>query len=451
MDFDLDDAKKQNFDIAYKRIEAQAFAGKTPVSQPKVVFVVAQPGAGKSTMSRLVADKEFLDGNYVQIDTDQYRSEHPQSAEFKQMDDKLYGGLTHEFANSTSTRLLTQALERGFNVLVEKTFADPDKAAKLCQQVKEQNVELAVYAKVVPNCVSSLRMYSRYEADKLEKGYGRLPPQEYADKCFENLPKSLNLIEDLKLADRLILLDDQCKPVHVGELDKGNYSQVDVDKSFKEVAAPNLTAEQTLQHHQDWAAKVFASMEERQAPKAEIKQVKAVAMRLSNDIRPEAPGLGSEKAEPPAARPVIEIELESGTKLSALKEISVLVKTHGLRINPTDANKVSTWLTSKDSMPEKNLPIEKARIYSPGTDSDQERVEIKGQGVRIAVSKEASLSFLKDISVFTKTNGLSVSPTDLPKLTAWLMDKSPAPSTEPKPPSISEPTIEPPGFDLPGL
>lgn len=415
--------------------------------------MVAQPGAGKSTMSKLVAEKEFADSNYVHIDTDAYRDRHPQAEEFKQMDDKLYGGLTHEFANSTSTRLLTQALERGFNVLVEKTFADPDKAAKLCQQVKEQNAELAVYAKAVPNCVSSLRMYSRYEADKLEKGYGRLPPQEYADKCFENLPKSLKLVEDLKLADRLILLDDQCKPVHVGELDKGNYSQVDIDKSFKETSVLNLTAEQTVQHHQDWAAKVFASMEERQAPKAEIEQVKAVAVRLSNEIRPEAPGLESEKAEPSAARPVIEIELESGTKLSALKDISVLVKAHGLRISPTDVDKVSSWMESKDSAPEKTLPAERVRVYSPATDSDLERVEIKGQDIRISISKEASLSFLKDISEFTKTNRLSVSPADLPKLTAWLVDKTPALSADPKPPAMSEPTIKPPGFgeDLPGL
>lgn len=60
----------------------------SPQEQPVAVFLIGQPGAGKSATADEIRDV-FGDSGFVEVDSDIYKAYHPRYAEILRMDDKL--------------------------------------------------------------------------------------------------------------------------------------------------------------------------------------------------------------------------------------------------------------------------------------------------------------------------------------------------------------------------
>lgn len=278
--FFLDDTRR---DAVYTdRIQPRLFADKHPTALPQAFIIAAQPGAGKTGVNDQILKDEFPDGNVVLIDTDKLRDNHPDIDDISKLDDKLQSLATHPDANHWSTRAIMDAADGHYNLLAEKTLGDPDKAGQLCGQLREKDSEVTVVFKAVHERESSLRMYQRYEKEKALDGAGRLPPQDYHDKCYEGLVATAKLLEQEKLADRIIVFDDKGEKIHDSKLVDGRWTIPHADRAIERGRedAPRLLHE----YNADWQEKVFGPMKDRGASAQEINEVKLVAQHHMNQL-----------------------------------------------------------------------------------------------------------------------------------------------------------------------
>ena len=84
----------ENRAIFTDRIVPDLLAGRTPQDVPTVVFLVGQPGAGKSRVTELVAAALNRHGGFVDVDSDLYKPYHPAYAALLARDDTLMATYT---------------------------------------------------------------------------------------------------------------------------------------------------------------------------------------------------------------------------------------------------------------------------------------------------------------------------------------------------------------------
>ncbi|CAL9332526.1 zeta toxin family protein [Streptomyces sp. enrichment culture] len=77
---------EENERIFRERIVPDLLEGRASQETPTVVFLVDQPGAGKSRVTELVAAQINRHGGFVDVDSDLYKPYHPAYAELMAQD-----------------------------------------------------------------------------------------------------------------------------------------------------------------------------------------------------------------------------------------------------------------------------------------------------------------------------------------------------------------------------
>ncbi|MET9987864.1 zeta toxin family protein [Streptomyces rochei] len=84
----------ENERIFRERIVPDLLEGRASQETPTVVFLVGQPGAGKSRVTELVAAQLNRHGGFVDADSDLYKPYHPAYAARMAQDDTLMAAYT---------------------------------------------------------------------------------------------------------------------------------------------------------------------------------------------------------------------------------------------------------------------------------------------------------------------------------------------------------------------
>ncbi|GGV54580.1 hypothetical protein GCM10010293_68580 [Streptomyces griseoflavus] len=77
-----------------ERIVPDLLQGRASQEMPTVVFLVGQPGAGRSRVTEMVAAQLDRHGGFVDVDSDLYKPYHPAYAELMAQDDTLMAAYT---------------------------------------------------------------------------------------------------------------------------------------------------------------------------------------------------------------------------------------------------------------------------------------------------------------------------------------------------------------------
>ena len=191
---DIESYSSEDFNTALERtIELLTF-NKTISNEPHAVILGGQSGAGKTTIHRV----KMLEskGDYIVIDGDTYRAQHPH---FRELQEK-YGvdsvDYTKVFAGKMVEAVIDTLSSLKYNLIIEGTLrsaAVPIKTAKLLKS-KGYTVDFCLIATKpeLSYLTTQLRYLEMLVVDPLQ---ARATPKEHHDGIVQSLIDNINEIE----------------------------------------------------------------------------------------------------------------------------------------------------------------------------------------------------------------------------------------------------------------
>lgn len=162
-------------------LKRNIFAVADRQSKPSVMFVVGQPGSGKTT---------FINNSnlskYISINSDDYRHFSKYSKEILEKYPTNYAKLTNYDAHLWGDELFDYAVEKGYSVLREKAPTDYS-IVELIKTIPD-NYDIVLNVVIAGNIASLLATRERYEKEILESNNAKLSNVEAHNKCYELLP-----------------------------------------------------------------------------------------------------------------------------------------------------------------------------------------------------------------------------------------------------------------------
>lgn len=192
-------------------LKKDLFVGKIAEDTPSVMFVVGQPGCGKTTY---IKKSNF--SKYININSDDYRHFSKYSNEILQKYPTDYARLTNYDAHLWGDELFSYALQNGYSVLREKAPLD----YSLLEVIKNipRNYDIVINVVVTDNLSSLLATRERYEKEVLEINNAKLSNIEAHNKCYAFLPDFVLGCLSLGVkVNYVVPMGDEYKIIPVGE------------------------------------------------------------------------------------------------------------------------------------------------------------------------------------------------------------------------------------------
>jgi len=111
----------ENQRIFRERIVPDLLEGRAAQDTPTVVFLVGQPGAGKSKVTELVARTLNRHGGFVDVDSDLYKPYHSAYAALMAQDDTLMAAYTRADGRAWMARAEEYARTHHLHVIIQET------------------------------------------------------------------------------------------------------------------------------------------------------------------------------------------------------------------------------------------------------------------------------------------------------------------------------------------
>jgi Zeta toxin len=172
-------------------------AGLPSVLNPRFVIICAQPGAGKSAVSkRIRSDFEQAFQKVAHIDPDLLRQYHARLEEIKMEDPVRMGDHTHEDVSVWKGFLLTDALGAKNNIVTEISLKSADNTKREIEKFKHAGYGVELHAIAVHENFSRLGIFNRFEKQlaKLNE-LPRYVPMALHDEAYHAMPRNVDEIE----------------------------------------------------------------------------------------------------------------------------------------------------------------------------------------------------------------------------------------------------------------
>lgn len=172
---------KEEHNRILELIKKDLFSDRVVEERPSILFVIGQPGCGKTT---------FINNTnlskYVIINSDDYRSFSKYSKEILEKYPTDYAKLTNFDAHLWGDELFSYAIQNGYSVLREKAPTD-DSLLELLKIIP-YSYDVVIHVVVAGNLSSLLATRERYEKEVLESDHAKLSNIEAHNKCYDLLP-----------------------------------------------------------------------------------------------------------------------------------------------------------------------------------------------------------------------------------------------------------------------
>lgn len=174
-----------------------------PVASPKGYVLGGQPGAGKSSLVKII--RQNLERNVLVINGDEFRRYHPDFDEIQEKYGKDAPKYTAEFSGKMTSLVIEKALKEGYNISVEGTFRTAETPIKTLDDMCRHGYETAVYIQTAPSEVSWQSTLERYEQMKAVGEAPRYTDKAHHDLVIETLPKNADIVFSSGKADRFVV------------------------------------------------------------------------------------------------------------------------------------------------------------------------------------------------------------------------------------------------------
>lgn len=172
---------KEEHDKILEVLKEELFADKDSEERPSAVFVVGQPGCGKTTF---IKNTNF--SNYTIINSDDYRSFNKYSEEILDKYPADYAKFTNFDAHLWGDELFTYAIQNGYSVLREKAPTDYSLLEVL--ETIPSSYDIIIDVVVSGNLSSLIATRERYEHEIIHSKHAKLSSIEAHNKCYQLLP-----------------------------------------------------------------------------------------------------------------------------------------------------------------------------------------------------------------------------------------------------------------------
>jgi len=170
-------------------------ADVTEVGKPRLVAIGAQPGAGKSGLSRsIVSQFKAVAEKPHHSDIDNLREGHPHKSEILTQHLPDFASLTNEDAYAVQYRLLEIARDIPAHVVYEGTLRDVDGIGNMVSDFRRHGYAFDFHGLIVEAHWSILGIHERFEKSIARDRTPRMVSVGYHDFVYDQLPQSFNQI-----------------------------------------------------------------------------------------------------------------------------------------------------------------------------------------------------------------------------------------------------------------
>lgn len=172
---------EKEHEIVLEKLKRKTFLDRVSEKNPSVMFVIGQPGCGKTTF---IQNADL--SNYIIINSDDYRHLSKYSDEILDKYPTYYAKLTNFDAHLWGDELFSYAVNNGYSVLREK--APINYSLIELMKMIPCNYDLIVNVVVTGNLSSLLATRERYEKGILKSSNAKLSNIEAHNECYDLLP-----------------------------------------------------------------------------------------------------------------------------------------------------------------------------------------------------------------------------------------------------------------------
>lgn len=186
----------------FKSMSVTFDLGQEPQNNPLASILVAQTGAGKSNLRKML----ILNGNgYVIIDSDLYKKYRPDAEFIRSMDATHFGALTGIDSYDHAENIRNYTMEKGYNILMEVA---PSMEKGLIgvnfEKLQQYGYDSKIHIMAVGDLVSAIAVHYRYEKtmffsddvgnSKLTDLHRHDESYKAVEECIKNMdPSKINL------------------------------------------------------------------------------------------------------------------------------------------------------------------------------------------------------------------------------------------------------------------
>jgi len=205
------------------KIKPALFADANPSERPVAFIFGGQPGSGKNAAIDAAKHDLAARGGAVEIIGDDLRDFHPYYAHLMLRDDTTAAFYTDRDSGRWIEMAIEEARARRINIVIEGTMRDADKVAATMQSLRAAGFEIDARALAVNPRLSEQCILQRYEAQKHDRGIGRMTTPKAHQAALDGMLTTLERIERDKLADRVTLCRRGGEVIYSNELRNGEW------------------------------------------------------------------------------------------------------------------------------------------------------------------------------------------------------------------------------------
>jgi len=133
----------------HREIVNSFFERKLPsIKKPTAVILAGGAGSGKTYVYEKFHGK--IDDNSVYINSDDIKNQIPEYEQFIEKDYQSAAYKVHEESSLISKVVITQAIDNNYNITIDTTLSNKDKAEKLIQRLKDRGYDIKLIFVDVP-------------------------------------------------------------------------------------------------------------------------------------------------------------------------------------------------------------------------------------------------------------------------------------------------------------
>lgn len=194
------------------------------IPQPTAYILGGHPGAGKTTIQKILANN---DDNIFIVNADAYRQYHPHFYEIQAMYGDSSPKYTQPFINAVTEKIIDDLSDKKYNLMIEGTLRTSEVPLKTAQQLKAKGYRVELCVMAVKPEISFESTILRYENAFLLGETPRATSKEHHDLVVGKIAENLDVIYRSNIFDciKIFTRDKGC--IYSSDLSSQKPSEVE--------------------------------------------------------------------------------------------------------------------------------------------------------------------------------------------------------------------------------
>jgi hypothetical protein len=166
--------------------------GGTPQQSPVAVFVLGQPGVGKSTTIKSVLDHLRQRGEAIELSGDPFKPYHPQ---WKTFDQTVAGANTAADGRRWRNMAQDYLMNRKVDLVIETAGRNPSEFDDLAAKAKASGYRVEAVFLAAPDAMSRAGILDRFEDMRQQYGKGRMVTPQMHESSYTGVQAAAQRID----------------------------------------------------------------------------------------------------------------------------------------------------------------------------------------------------------------------------------------------------------------